>query len=109
MLPVKALVPLGNRVILQKLVSQAVTSKGVHLPTSKSDTRQAKVMAVGPGLHSTNGSLIPTMVKVNDIVLINDSSLSNFASLDVGAGDVFLVGEHEILAKVIEEELAKGK
>mmetsp|Transcript_15637 Transcript_15637/g.18270 ORF Transcript_15637/g.18270 Transcript_15637/m.18270 type:complete len:102 (+) Transcript_15637:89-394(+) len=68
---VKRFIPLMDRVLVQKVKSEAKTASGIFLPDSaKQDPNSAKVLAIGPGRMSKEGELIPMNVKVGDTVLI---------------------------------------
>ncbi|RMZ88834.1 hypothetical protein DV736_g3929, partial [Chaetothyriales sp. CBS 134916] len=68
---IRALSPLLDRVLVQRLKSEAKTAGGIFLPeSSQKELNQAKVLAVGPGGLDREGKRIPMSVKTGDSVLI---------------------------------------
>ncbi len=67
--------PIGNRVVVKRMEQQETSRGGILLPDSaKKKQETAKVLAVGPGKTSKDGSLIPMDIKVGDIVLMDKYS-----------------------------------
>ncbi|KAL8162301.1 hypothetical protein V2J09_013790 [Rumex salicifolius] len=66
----KRLIPLLNRVLVEKIVPPAKTSAGILLPEKTSKLNSGKVIAVGAGLRNKEGNLIPLSVKEGDTVLL---------------------------------------
>ena len=65
------LVPLDDRIVVQRLEAEATTEGGIVLPdTAREKPQQAKVVAVGPGRMLDDGSRAGLDVKVGDTVLI---------------------------------------
>jgi chaperonin GroES len=65
--------PLGDRVLLSETdAGEQKTSSGIIIPDSAKteDIKTAKVVAIGPGIYTSSGTLIPMSVSVNDIVMI---------------------------------------
>merc|ERR1719203_859287 len=68
---VKRFVPLMDRVLVQKVKSEAKTVTGILLPDSAQKAPNwAKVIAAGPGRRTKEGELVPMSVKVGDTVVI---------------------------------------
>ena len=65
----KKLMPLLNRVIVQKPDAVKVSKGGIILKT-ETTVSWGKVVAVGPGRINENGSIRPMSVKVGDDVLL---------------------------------------
>lgn len=64
--------PLGNRVIAQRLLQEETLKGGLVLPDSaKKKQETAKVVAVGPGQVTKDGSIIPVAVQVGDLILMD--------------------------------------
>jgi chaperonin GroES len=62
--------PLGNRLVVEPLEQEDVTSGGILLPeTAKEKPQKGTVLSVGPGDRDDDGKRIPMDVKVNDTVL----------------------------------------
>ena len=62
--------PLGNRLVIEPLEQEEITSGGIVLPeTAKEKPQQGLVLAAGPGDRDEDGKRIPMDVKVGDKVL----------------------------------------
>jgi chaperonin GroES len=62
--------PIGDRVVVQRQSAETTTAGGILLPdTAKNKPQKGKVLAVGPGKASKDGSRKPLQVKVGDTVL----------------------------------------
>jgi len=96
------LVPLGDRVVLQRLeTAEEKTAGGILLPDSaKEKPQEAKVVAVGPGKKDDDGKLIPMEVKVGDVVLTAKWGGTEFK---IDGEDYVIVSEDEILAKIVKK------
>jgi chaperonin GroES len=68
---IRALVPLLDRVLVQRVKAEAKTASGIFLPESSVEKlNEAKVLAVGPGGLDRDGKRVPMGVAVGDRVLI---------------------------------------
>lgn len=67
--------PLGNRVLIKQTDAVSVTKGGIMLPEkAQRKPLEGTVVAVGPGKRLEDGSLVPTVVKVNDYVIMAPQS-----------------------------------
>ncbi|KAI1273167.1 chaperonin 10-like protein [Xylaria sp. FL0933] len=74
---IKSLVPLLDRVLVQRIKAEAKTAGGIFLPESSvKELNEAKVLAVGPGALSKDGARVPMGVAQGDRVLIPQVSLT---------------------------------
>ena len=90
----KSIVPLMDRVLVQRIKAQAKTASGLYLPEKNVEKlNQAEVVAVGPGFTDANGNKVVPQVKVGDQVLIK---LGN-------DDEVILFRDAEILAKIAKD------
>ncbi|KAF4549191.1 10 kDa heat shock protein [Elsinoe fawcettii] len=97
---IKSLVPLLDRVLVQRVKAEAKTAGGIFLPESSvKELNEAKVLAVGPGGLDKDGKRIPMSVNSGDKVLIPQFGGS---SLKVGEDEYHLFRDHELLAKINE-------
>ncbi|KAF2461026.1 10 kDa heat shock protein, mitochondrial [Lineolata rhizophorae] len=97
---VKALAPLLDRVLVQRVKAEAKTAGGIFLPESAvKDLNEAKVLAVGPGALDKEGKRIPCSVTPGDKVLIPQYGGS---PIKVGEEEYSLFRDHELLAKIKE-------
>ncbi|KAH8166752.1 hypothetical protein CIB48_g1482 [Xylaria polymorpha] len=68
---IKSLVPLLDRVLVQRIKAETKTAGGIFLPESSvKELNEAKVLAVGPGALSKDGQRVPMGVAQGDRVLI---------------------------------------
>ncbi|MFC1474794.1 co-chaperone GroES [bacterium] len=96
------LVPLGDRVVLQRLeTADDKTAGGILLPdNAREKPQEAKVVAVGPGKKDDDGKLIDMEVKVGDVVLTAKWGGTEFK---IEGEDYVIVSEDEILAKIAKK------
>ncbi|KAL0383426.1 UNVERIFIED_CONTAM: chaperonin, mitochondrial [Sesamum calycinum] len=78
----KRLIPLFNRVLVEKISPPSKTTAGILLPEKTSKLNSGKVVAVGPGFHDREGKLVPVTVKEGDTVL-----LPEYGGTEVKLGD----------------------
>lgn len=63
--------PLKDKVLVQVTNREEKTDSGIILPESvEQDNRQAVVVAVGSGMVSQNGTVVPLGVEVGDKVIL---------------------------------------
>lgn len=97
---VKAIAPLLDRILVQRIKSEAKTASGIILPESTvKDLNEAKVLAVGPGALDKDGKRITPSVQPGDKVLIPQYGGT---PIKVNDDDFSLYRESEILAKINE-------
>ncbi|KAF3453114.1 hypothetical protein FNV43_RR05650 [Rhamnella rubrinervis] len=78
----KRLIPLFNRILVEKIVPPSKTNSGILLPEKTSKLNSGKVVAVGPGIRDRDGKLIPVHVKEGETVL-----LPEYGGTEVKLGD----------------------
>jgi len=97
---IKALAPLLDRILVQRVKAEAKTATGIYLPESTVEKlSEAKVLAVGPGGVDKDGKRIEVSVKPGDRVLIPPYGGS---AVKVGQEEYTLFRDHELLAKINE-------
>lgn len=97
----KSIVPLLDRVLVQRVKAEAKTASGLYLPEKNVEKlNQAKVLAVGPGFTDANGNKVTPQVQVGDNVLI--PQFGGSAIRVNGDDEVILFRDSEILAKINE-------
>ncbi|KAJ3899833.1 chaperonin 10-like protein [Lentinula edodes] len=98
---IKSLVPLLDRVLVQRFKPETKTASGIFLPTSATSTPlpEATVIAVGPGAPNKDGQIIPTTVKAGDKVLLPGWGGN---AIKVGDEEYHLFKDSDILAKIQE-------
>ncbi|GAB4843958.1 10 kDa chaperonin [Ancistrocladus abbreviatus] len=78
----KRLMPLLNRVLVEKILPPSKTNAGILLPEKTSKISSGKVVAVGPGFRNKDGSHVPVSVREGDTVL-----LPEYGGTEVKLGD----------------------
>ena len=90
------LVPLGDRIVVQREVSSEKTVGGIYLPDSAKDRpTRGKIVAVGDGRVLENGSRNALQVKVGDHVLFTSYAGE---SIEIDGEEYLLMKEMEVLA-----------
>jgi chaperonin GroES len=91
--------PLDDRVVVQPIGAEEVTSGGIVLPDSAQEKPQrGSVLAVGPGRLLDNGQRGEVAVEVGDEVIYGKYGGMD---IEVNGEEVKVLRESDILAKVI--------
>jgi chaperonin GroES len=91
--------PLGDRVIVSVLEEEPTTASGIVLPdTAQEKPQRGKVLSVGPGPRDEDGEHIKMDVAEGDEVIF---SKYGGTEIKVGADEVLILRESDILAKVV--------
>jgi len=97
---IKSLVPLLDRVLVQRVKAEAKTAGGIFLPESSvKELNEAKVLAVGPGAIDKDGKRVAMGVQAGDRVLIPQFGGTK---VTVGEEDYSIFRDAELLAKIRE-------
>jgi len=98
--------PLGDRLIVEVLEDEDVTSSGIVLPdTAKEKPQRGRVLAVGPGSRDDNGKFVPMDLAEGDEIVF---SKYGGTEIRIGTDDVLILRESDVLAKVVHTG-GKGK
>ena len=98
--------PLGDRIIVEILDDEETTVSGIVLPdTAKEKPQRGTVLAVGPGARDEDGDYIKMDLEVGDEIIF---SKYGGTEIKVGADDVLILRESDVLAKVVTTG-SKGK
>ena len=98
--------PLGDRLIVEVLDEESTTASGIVLPdTAQEKPQRGKILSVGPGPRDEDGEYIKMDVAVGDEVIF---SKYGGTEIKVGADDVLILRESDVLAKVVTTG-SKGK
>jgi chaperonin GroES len=90
--------PLGDRVVVRRVESEAKTAGGIIIPdTAQEKPQEAEVVSLGTGGTDEDGKAIEFAVKVGDTVLI-----SKYGGTDVkvDGDDLLILSESDILGIV---------
>ena len=99
--------PLGDRLIVEALEEEETTSSGIVLPdTAKEKPQRGRILAVGPGARNEAGEIIPMEVAVGDEVIY---SKYGGTEIKVGADEVLVLRESDVLAKVVTKGAKSSK
>ena len=91
--------PLGDRLIVEVLDEEEVTSSGIVLPdTAKEKPQRGRVLAVGPGGLNDKGDRTPIDLEEGDEIVF---SKYGGTDIKVGAEEYLILRESDVLAKVI--------
>jgi chaperonin GroES len=98
--------PLGDRLIVEAIEEEETTSSGIVLPdTAKEKPQRGRVLAVGPGARNDKGDVVPMEVAEGDEVIY---SKYGGTEIKLGADDVLILRESDVLAKVATKGAAKS-
>src|ERR1044072_8141507 len=96
--------PLGDRLIVEILEEEEITTTGIVLPdTEKEKPQRGKVLAVGPGPRDEDGEYIKMDIEEGDEVIF---SKYGGTEIKLGADDVLILRESDVLAKVVGDRAA---
>jgi chaperonin GroES len=91
--------PLGDRLIVEILEEEETTVSGIVLPdTAKEKPQRGRVLAVGPGARDEDGEYIKMDVEEGDEIIF---SKYGGTEIKIGADDVLILRETDVLAKVV--------
>jgi chaperonin GroES len=91
--------PLGDRLIVEVLDEEDVTTSGIVLPdTAKEKPQRGRVLAVGPGSRDDKGKYVPLDVEEGDEVVF---SKYGGTEIKVGVDEYLILRESDVLAKVV--------
>ncbi|KAI1650638.1 chaperonin Cpn10 [Daldinia loculata] len=97
---IKSLVPLLDRVLVQRIKAETKTASGIFLPESSvKELNEGRVLAVGPGALNKDGQRLAMGVQKGDRVLIPQYGGS---PVKVGEEEFHIFRDSEILAKINE-------
>ncbi len=97
------LVPIGDRVIIERELADEKSSGGILLPdNSQKKPQRGKVLAVGPGkLNKKDGTRTPLQINVGDKVLFTSWAGDEFKDAKKSqGGEVLVMHEDDILAVI---------
>ena len=91
--------PLGNRVVVEPIEQEDVTTGGIVLPeTAKEKPQKGNILSVGPGERDDKGKYIPMDISVGDVVLFAKYSGTE---IKVDNKKLLILRDSDILAKIL--------
>ncbi|KAF9359205.1 10 kDa heat shock protein [Mortierella sp. AD094] len=94
----KTIVPMMDRVLVQRIKPQQKTASGILIPEKSQEAlNEGYVIAVGKGLVTQEGKVIPLELKEGDKVLLPPYGGS---TVKVDSEEFLLFRDSEILAKI---------
>src|SRR5206468_6794509 len=90
--------PLGDRLIVEVLDEEEMTSSGIVLPdTAKEKPQRGRVLAVGPGPRNDRGEIVPMEVAEGDEIIFTKYGGTE---VKLGTDEILILRESDVLAKV---------
>ncbi|XP_021946980.1 10 kDa heat shock protein, mitochondrial [Folsomia candida] len=97
---VKKVVPLFDRVLVEKAEAVTKTKGGLYIPEkAQGKVVTGTVVATGPGHRNEKGETVPVSVQIGDSVLLPEYGGTK---VELEDKEFFLYREHDILAKLKE-------
>ncbi|KAF9975428.1 10 kDa heat shock protein [Actinomortierella ambigua] len=94
----KTIIPMMDRVLVQRIKPQEKTASGILIPEKAQETlNEGYVIAVGKGLVTSEGKVIASELKEGDKVML---PAFGGQSIKVDNEELHLFRESEILAKI---------
>ncbi|CAI2177125.1 10521_t:CDS:2 [Funneliformis geosporum] len=98
---VKAIIPLLDRILVQRIKAQQKTAAGILIPEKSLESlNEGQVISVGKGALDKDGKHVPNQVKPGDRVLLPTYGGN---PIKVGDEEYALFRDSEILAKIDEK------
>jgi chaperonin GroES len=94
------LIPLGDRLLVERLEAEGKTAGGIVLPeAAKEKPIQGKVIAVGEGRRNDDGETIPMQVSKGDRILFG-----KYAGTEVKVdGEEYLIMKEDDVLAILED------
>ena len=98
--------PLGDRLIVEVLEEEEVTSSGIVLPdTAKEKPQRGRVLAVGPGPRDEDGEYVKMDLEEGDEIIF---SKYGGTEITIAADEYLILRESDVLAKVVGDREPAG-
>lgn len=93
-----SLVPIGDKIIVERLEAEDKTKGGIYLPESaKEKPKQGKIIAVGPGKVLDSGARSQMTVKKGELVLFTSYAGTE---VQVEGNEYLIMSEDDVMAVV---------
>jgi len=97
--------PVNDKIVVKpkSTSKEEITEGGIILPDSVSDggLLEGKVVAVGDGMYSANGTIIPVVVDVGDAILYGKHAATSEHKLD--GEDYVIMSVNEVMSIIREK------
>ena len=97
--------PVNDKIVVKEKEKQAdeVTAAGIILPDTVADGGliEGEVVAVGEGMYSANGTIIPMAVDEGDTILYNKMAMKSEHKLD---GETYIIMSQNEVMSIVEDE-----
>lgn len=90
--------PLNDYVLVKVIKEEEKTKGGLYKPSDAKEQMKGEILAVGTGIYTANGTLIPMSLKVGDNVIVPNTGIQ----LKLDGEKYNLYREQEILMKINE-------
>lgn len=92
--------PLQDRLIVERLEGEEKTASGLYIPeTAKEKPQQGRVVAVGKGKVSEDGSVRPVDLKEGDKILFGKYAGTE---IKIDGNDYLIMREDDVLGVVVD-------
>ena len=93
--------PLHDFVLIKQVEAEKTTASGLILPSDEQERpNQGKVISVGPGKITKNGSTRAPIVSKDDLILFGRFHSGD--AIEINGVEHIILKESDILAKIIE-------
>ena len=97
--------PVNDKIVVKpkETKNEEVTAGGIILPDTVQDGTlvEGKVVAIGEGMYSASGTLIPVVVDVGDTILYNKNAHKSEHKID--GEDYILMSVNEVMS-IVEDK-----
>jgi len=90
--------PLNDYVLVKVIKEEEKTKGGLYKPAEGKEQMKGEVLAVGEGIYTSTGALIPMKLEVGDLVIVPNTGIQ----LKLDGEKYNLYREQEILMKINE-------
>ena len=67
--------PLNDYVLVKTIKEEEKTKGGLYKPAEGKEQMKGEVLAVGSGIYTSNGTLIPMNLNVGDVVIVPNTGI----------------------------------
>ena len=97
--------PVNDKIVVKptKAKEDTITEGGIILPDTVQDGAlvEGKVVAIGEGMYSASGTLIPVVVDVGDIILYNKNAMKAEHTID---GETYIIMSVNEIMSIVRDK-----